>query len=308
MPEKTTPRRKALLVAVSVVGAALFLFIVFRAGHTHAPPAAGGDMRIVSLAPNVTEMLFALGLGEQVVAVTDYCDYPPEAAGTPIVGGFGVPNFERLLGLMPDLVVATDMERKDLPDMLRQAGIPMLVLGIANFDDLFEGLRRIGEAAGVPERAEQAVKEMEGALAETAQGFAHVPPESRPTVYAEIWNDPILAAGGPSFLTDVIEHAGGRNVARSVARAYATLDPERVVDWNPDFVLLCYMDPDKGAAKRLAARIGWGRLAAVQEGRIIDDIHPDLLLRPGPRLVEGVRALAEKLHGGERPDAPDERP
>jgi iron complex transport system substrate-binding protein len=291
-------RARYWIAAAAVVGApaVLFLCLSARAAPAAGEPARKPPQRIVSLAPSVTEMLFALGLGDRIVGATDHCDFPPEAKKIPRVGGLGRPNVEKLLSLSPDIVIATDLERKDLAEALRRAGINVLELKIGNFAELFEAERKIGDAVGEPEAAARQVREMRAQLDAAAKLSAGVPRDRLPKVFIEVWSDPLITAGGRSFLDDVIARAGGVNVAHDLVQDYPTINPEKVVQWNPDVILLCYMTEAKDAAAQIAGRIGWGGIKAVREGRIIADISPDALLRPGPRLVAGVLQLAERLH------------
>jgi len=209
-------------------------------------------------------------------------------------------------------VIATDLERKDLADALRRAGIPVLEMKIGNFAELFDAERKIGDAVGEPERAARQVREMQARLGTAAKLYAGVPRDRLPRVFIEVWSDPLITAGGMSFLDDVVARAGGINVAHDFEHDYPTINPEKVVEWNPDVILLCYMAETENAAAQIAGRIGWGGIKAVRERRVIADISPDALLRPGPRLVEGVRLLAERLHppqaGKVAPPAPGNQP
>ncbi|MGO8705345.1 MAG: ABC transporter substrate-binding protein [Candidatus Brocadiia bacterium] len=280
----------------TAAAAALFLSLGARAAPAAGEPARKPPQRIVSLAPSVAEMLFALGLGDRIVGATDHCDFPPEAKKIPRVGGLGRPNVEKLLSLAPDIVIATDLERKDLAEALRREGIQVLELKIGNFAELFDAERKIGDAVGEPQKAARQVREMQAELDAAAELSAGIPRDRLPKVFIEVWSDPLITAGGRSFLDDVVARAGGVNVAHDLSQDYPTINPERVVRWDPDVILLCYMTETKDAAAQVAGRIGWGGIKAVREGRIIADISPDVLLRPGPRLVAGVLQLAERLH------------
>jgi len=288
-------RARFWIAAAAAVGA---LAVLFPGLSARAAPAGARKpaQRIVSLAPSVTEMLFALGLGDRIVGATDHCDFPPEAKKIPRVGGLGRPNIEKLLSLAPDIVIATDLERKDLAEALRRAGIQVLELKIGDFAELFDAEREIGDAVGEPQQAARQVREMQAQLDAAAKLCAGVPRDRLPRVFIEVWSDPLITAGGRSFLDDVVARAGGVNVAHDLEQDYPTINPERVVEWNPDVILLCYMTESQNAATQIAGRIGWGGIKAVREGRIIADISPDALLRPGPRLVAGVQRLAERLH------------
>jgi iron complex transport system substrate-binding protein len=248
-------------------------------------------------------MVFLLGLDDALVGVTDACNHPPAAKRVPIVGSFGRPNVEVLLAARPSLVVTSGLRPGPATEALRNSGARILDLEMHSFDDLFAGLRRLGAAAGAPEKGRAAASRLAAALEAASGRFATLPEARRPRVFVEIGEAPLTTAGGPSFINEVIRRAGGVNVARKLARAYVHVNPEMVVAWDPDVILLGRMAPHDAAREALARRIGWGKVAAVRNGRVIGDIHPDLLLRPGPRLVEGVRALAARLHvpeAGER--------
>lgn len=265
------------------------------AGSTD-PDAGGGKLRIVSLSPSVTEMLFAVGVGDSIVGVTDHSDYPPEASRIKCIGGFGTPNMEKLLALAPDLVIGTGVERAGVTEVLSRSGTRVLWVKTGNFAELFETLVEIGRQVGRRPQAEQIVAAMEAELEAVAERFRGVPVDKRPRVFVEIWSDPITTAGKGSFVDEIITRAGGVNVAHQIDSAYPTVSPEKVVEWNPDVILLGYMNQEL-SKEVLAGRIGWSGLAAVRSGSVIRDISSDLLLRPGPRLVEGVEILNRRLYG-----------
>ena len=159
------------LSAICLVAAGLVIFGCSR----NAPPGKtiNGKLRIVSLAPSVTEILFALALGDSLVGATDHCDYPPEAVSIERVGGFGTPNVEKLLALNPDLVIAAGLEREEVAEVLRRSGIRVLDVRIRNFEELFDAIRQIGEAVDRFQQAEGVVARMRAELeAVTAQNGA----------------------------------------------------------------------------------------------------------------------------------------
>jgi len=295
---KTARRRTrwALALAGAALAAALAV-VVGRAGRTPPDDRTAGSLRIVSLAPSVTETLFAMGLGDCVVGVTDFCDYPPEAKAIRRIGGLGSPNIETLLVLRPDLVITTYLERRDSADVLRQSGIRLLEIKMTGFDAMFDAFSEIAEATGDPSRAEPVVAAMRAKLDEAAAVYEGIPRRKRPRVFIELHPDPLATAGATSFLDEVVERAGGVNVAHDLAGPYPRISPESVVEWDPDAILMGYMNPARNGAELLARRIGWQEISAIKQGRIIDDIPPDLILRPGPRLADGVVAVARRLYG-----------
>ena len=253
-------------------------------------------LRIVSLAPSVTEMLFALRVGDCIVGVTNRCDYPPEVKDIERVGGFGAPNMEKLLALSPDLVIINGMQRGDAVVALRQAGIRTLQIETGNFSELFEAFGQLGREVGKTRRADEVVAAMRAELQAIAQRHQTIPRDQRPRVFVELWNDPTTTVGKGSFIDDIITRAGGINVAGEIDTAYPKVNPEKVIQWNPDVIVLCYMSRQQ-PAEELGNRIGWSNIAAVRSGKIVNDVPNELFLRPGPRLIEGVKALNARLYG-----------
>ena len=261
------------------------------------PPARDGKQRIVSLAPSVTEMLFELGLGARVVGATSYCNYPEAARRIERVGGIGSPNFETLMSLRPDLVITMGMERSDLTGALQSAGVHTLKLDIRSFEDVFRGFEEIGRATSSSRQAAEIVSKMRADLKATGDRYRQAAGGHPLRVFVELWDDPITTVSGSSFLDEVIAHAGGVNVAHELAQQYPMISPEKVIDWNPDAIVLCYKARGAKDTANLARRIGWADISAVRHGRIIADLDNDLILKPGPRLVQGVRMLGERFYG-----------
>ncbi len=288
---------RILLIVIAASTAAAFGLSCTKHESQQQTP---GKLRIVSLAPNVTEILFALDLGDQIVGVTDRCNYPPAAKKIKRISGFGTPNVEKLLVLGPDMVIACGLEKPEFTEVLRQSGI--LVVNVqptgfmASFPELFGAVGQIGEATGRSTAAKKLIADMQAELNAIAARGDRIDDAQRPRVFVEIEESPLMTAGAGSFLDDLIRRAGGRNVAHEISTAYPRIDPEKVIAWNPDVILVAHSDHPGEAAERLARHIGWSDVAAVRERRIIDDIDADLLFRPGPRLVDGVKALAARLY------------
>jgi iron complex transport system substrate-binding protein len=293
---------------ITVIGLLVGGVWIGRVGR-RAPSAVDPEKqrRVVSLAPSVTELLFALGAGDRVVGVTDRCHCPPEATRIERVGGFGKPNVERLLALAPDLVVIAGPAGRDLREALHKSGVRTLDVKIRNFEEMFQTLRQLGEALGMSAQAEALVARMQAELQAVAAPAANSDKHMRPRVFVELWDKPLTTAGAQSFLDEVIERAGGVNVAHGLAQPHPRISAEEVIAWNPEVIVVAHMAHGGDAAKQMEERIGWADIAAVRGQRIIRDLPPDYLLRPGPRLIEGVKLLAQRLRS--LPDVParDER-
>ncbi len=257
------------------------------------------SLRIVSLAPSATEMLFSMGLGDAVIGVTDYCDYPSQTKTIPHMGGFVTPNIEKILTLHPDLIITADYKRRDTLRPLEQSGIRILNLTIKSFEDIFNAYRQIGQVTHHTPQAQTIINRMQENLKSLVHKyhFNGIPSSKRPKVFMEIWCDPITTVGRSSMINELIQLAGGVNVSQDVTGIYPNVSPEKVIEWKPDVIIVCYMTPKQQNKMPLGSRIGWRNIPAVVNNRVYSDIPRDLILRPGPRMVDGIRMLAEHLYG-----------
>jgi iron complex transport system substrate-binding protein len=258
--------------------------------------------RIVSTAPSITEMLYALGLGERVAGVTDFCRYPPEAALKPKIGGYLHPNLEAVIALRPDLVIAEK-------SMVREAfSLPGLKLKLLEVDDstiqgIYESIETISRAAGVGERGKDLASKLAGELAMIRNRAARPP---RPRVLFVVGRTPgriedLIAAGGPSYLSEVMRIAGGENVFQDAAIAYAKVSLEEVLSRDPDIIIdMGEMSQTIGVTegRKQAVVALWRRypfLKAVRENKVFA-VASDIYVVPGPRVVEAARELARLFH------------
>lgn len=253
--------------------------------------------RVASLAPSLSELVYALGAESNLVARSSACDYPPAVRALPVVGDFGRPNLEYLQALRPDLILATDLENPALSPLLESLHIRVLVLPCEGWTSLLAAARALGRELGIAERAEQWIADLTRRRADlTGRVDAFWLQRPRPRVYFEVWGDPLTTPGGTSFVDDLIEWAGGHNVAHQLPENYAHVSSEWVVREQPDVTVLAYMvSSAPGGAGGLASRPGWKNLRAAQADSICASIPSDLLLRPGPRMVEGAEQLAAWL-------------
>ncbi len=280
-------------------------------GKSAPPLPPDGTVRsIVSLSPGTTEALFALGLGDRVVAVSSADDFPPEVKDLPRVGGLNTPNVEALLALKPDLVVATGIHPHATEATIRNRGLRLLLLPQNSLADVYDAILALGEATGAETKARELVADMRRREAEVAARVAVAPPDRRPSIFVLLQAEPVYTAGPDALVSEIIRKAGGRNAADSLKQQYAQVSAEFVIKANPDHILLTHGSKEAGEAmaKEIAGRIGWGRVTAVREGNLIADIHPDLLLRPGPRVIRGLELLTERLHPSNPSKATSETP
>jgi iron complex transport system substrate-binding protein len=262
------------------------------------PPA-----RIVSLAPSITEMLFAMEAGDQLVGVTDFCDYPPEAGKKPKVG-YSNPNMETLVSLQPDLVVApNDFLKPDIIAKLEQLNIPLFILGDKNVEGIFVHIQTLGRIVGRSSRADTVAMQLRQQVAETQQRIQGMP---RVRVLYVLNSQPLITVGPGSFIDQLIGMAGGINIAAKSATPYPRLSLEAVLREDPEVLVFPVGKAEGISESEQQTWRQWSTMTAVKRGRL-HQISADWLNRPGPRIVKGLESLANILHSDSSPDSRSER-
>lgn len=252
--------------------------------------------RLVSLAPSNTELLYALGLGDRVVGVTDYCNYPPEAQQVAKLASYSSLSLEKIVAVRPDLVLAA--RGNDLEGIagLRAAGIPVFSLDIQSVEGLIESTGRVGQLVGARAAAGRLQQEWR---ARVARVRARVDSSQvRPRVMWGFFGEPVYTAGAGTLIDDLINLAGGVNVGRQATGAWPQVNLETLISWAPEVLLAGEMADTQAREKELArlrSTPGWQQLPAVAQGRIYH-LDPDWLTRPGPRALLALEQLAELLH------------
>jgi len=255
----------------------------------------GAAPRYISLAPSTTEILYALGLESEIAAVSSYCNYPPRAALKPKTGDFSHPNMETILSRKPDYVFGTGLEQAPAIAELKRLKIKVYAADPANLNELFVTISDIGKITGREKEVLAIVSSMKKDIAAVRKKAGAIPQDKRAKVFVEIWHDPLMTAGKGSFVDELIYLAGGVNIAHETPRPYCNYSAEKVVSADPDCIIMAYMDKEP-PLKLAERRSGWANISALRNGRVYNDIDPDLLLRPGPRLTAGLKALYTKLY------------
>jgi len=262
-----------------------------RQVHLNSAPT-----RIVSHVPSITETIFALGLGDKLVADSDYCDYPEAAKGKPKIGGYFTPNIEEIVAMKPDLVL-TDGHVPELITKLDSLEIPIAVIDPKDISSVLTDIELLGNVSGSQKEARELTDNMRERMNAVWKKVA--PLSYLPSVFyvfdATDTTKP-WTAGPSSFVDALINLAGGKNVAASAAGPWIQFNMEELVNSNPDIILV---DSSHGTAAISPAQIkelpGWQDLKAVKENRIYI-IDGDLVNRSGPRIVEGLEQIAKILH------------
>jgi iron complex transport system substrate-binding protein len=252
--------------------------------------------RIVSMAPNVTEVLFALGLGGRVVGATRFCDHPPEARAVRRIGGLVDPNIEIIQSLDPDLVLAFRGNPLRLVERVRKLGLPVFVLDIGDrLEDVFPLIAKIGRVTRTEERAEALATNLRGRLEAVDAAVRDV--ASRPKVFVLLYGQGLWTCGGESYVNDLIARAGGTNVASALPKKWALYKRERILEDDPDAVFILSRSAGDFAVGRgwLLRMSGISNVAAVRTGRI-HELDENATSRFGPRLVDVLERVARLLH------------
>lgn len=263
-----------------------------------AEPPPGGARRIVSLAPSVTETVFALDRGDRLVGISTFCDHPPEkVAGLPRAGSYLTPNVEQIVALRPDVVLGVPTPGNQAAvEQLRALGLVVVIVGELTLDDTWNAMRTIGRWTGNPDGAHALVARLTGEIAAVRADAGRLP---RRKVLFVVGHDPLVAAGSGLFIDELIGVAGGDNVAASTGLAWPRLSLETVIAAAPDVII----DGAMGSEAKQALDAYWRQYAsvpAVRDGRLWPQ-RSDALLRPGPRVALGARELFEMIHAGRNP-------
>lgn len=278
----------------------LLLLVILLSGCSKKNTVANENTvpnSIVTLSPSAAEILFAVGAGNQVAAVSDFTDYPPQAAEKPIVGGFDgkTLSLEKILSYKPDLIYMSDVMHNYMIDQLNSYGIKYYLSTANSIAGVEKEILEIGEITGHVEQAKNVVSQMEEKLASVKsqlptgdvnyQGGAQ-------KLYYEVWNVPYMSAGAQSFINDVISAAGAQNIFSDVNDAYPIVSEESIISRQPEMIII---PASSGVTVAdVKQRAGWQTIPAVQNNKIfiVDD---NVYTRPGPRIADVVVELAELI-------------
>ncbi len=251
--------------------------------------------RIISLAPSNTEILFALGLGDRVVGVTDSCNYPPEATTKPSVGDYIAPNVEEIIAREPDLVLATN-EHEEAMAQLENQGITVVGLDPKNIDEVLDSITLVGKLTGQEKEAASLVEEMQKRIKAVTDKTSTLSEAQKLRVFYIIWHDPVWTTGAETFEDELIQMSGGVNIAHDL-NGYADMSLENLIIANPQ-VIVAGVGMGTGESLPLQFVQTESRLQDVdarQNDRIYS-IDMDIVSRPGPRIVDALEEFFKLIH------------
>ena len=249
--------------------------------------------RIVSLAPSITEILYYLGLGDRVVGVTQFSYYPPEATLKPKVGSYVDVNVEKILTLSPDLVIGTmDGNEAEKVYLLEEAGIAVFIINPRNVREAIETVATVGHVCGVPEKGVALSQQLSQRVDDI---IAKIRGRTKPLVFLQINLKPIMTVNRNTYIHDLIELAGGENMAKDESITYPRISLEEVIRRKAEVIIIISMERDGQFEEAKLDWQRWTTIPAVKNGRV-HLVNADIIDQPSPRVVEGLEALARLLH------------
>jgi iron complex transport system substrate-binding protein len=305
------------ILAIIIIIASVIAVYIYMSNLGESTEFQGGDIvddlgysltlasppeRIVSLAPSNTEILFAVGAGDKVVGVTDFCNYPYdfaawiEAGNMTSIGNYYGPSTEPIVALNPDLVLATTGS-EDAAENLRELGYNVLIIEPRNLTFVLRDILLVGRATNNYDQAVVLESELRQRI--DAVTTATEQAITKPKVYHEVWNDPIMSAGPGTFIDELITLAGGQNIFDDAVSSWPTVSSEAIIDKNPEVMI--FPDMYMGRAnfyetlEAVKNRDGWDLISAVQNNDIYE-INADIISRSGPRLADALEIMAKMIH------------
>ncbi len=248
---------------------------------------------IVSLAPSNTEILFALGLDEEIVGVTDFCDYPLEAEQNPKVGGFSTPDLEKIVALDPDLILVTSMHKEGAIPALEGKGLTVLGVEPGNLSEMMDSIQMVGEVTGRQEQASTLVNDMKGRIDLVTDKTAEL---EKPRVFFVTWHDPLYSVGSGTVIHELISKAGGKNIFGDIT-GHKVVDLEKVIERNPGVIVT-----STGHGEAEDKPLEWAKTeqrlsgTGARKNDRIYQVNADLVGRAGPRITDGLEWMAHFIH------------
>ena len=253
--------------------------------------------RIVSIAPSNTEILFAVGGGDRVVGVTEWCNYPEEATTREKVGGFSAKTLsvEKVISLNPDVVVGDRSMHEEVAAVFENAGIPVVLLETKDFDQMYGNILIAGLITGHGQEAQDLVDSLTSRVQKIADKVGSLKSSEKKRVFWEIYDDPLMTAGVDTFIGQLITAAGGISIFSDVEGSWPQVSTEELISRDPDVIISSNSHGGELKKEDVIARPGWDQLTAIRNDELYL-IGEDKVSRPGPRLIDGLEEVARILY------------
>jgi iron complex transport system substrate-binding protein len=251
--------------------------------------------RIVSLSPSNTEMVYALGLQDRLVGVTSYDNYPPDAQNKTVVSDYSTLDMEKIVAAKPDLVLADNIQKDTAIPALEQLGIPVYTLSPDSMDMIFKDLQNLGQITGKVQEASALVAGLKARVKAVSDKTANLSDSQKPRILYVTWHDPIWTAGSQTMIQELINLAGGANIAADLT-GYATITLEAAIQRNPQVILvMSSMGTDNESLNFIKGNAQFQSTDALKKGQIYE-INADIFGRTTPRIVDGLETMAKLVH------------
>ncbi|MCK4338400.1 MAG: ABC transporter substrate-binding protein [Candidatus Cloacimonetes bacterium] len=240
---------------------------------------------LIILSPEIAEIVCTLDGEKNILAVINECDYPEILKSKEKVGSFSSPNIEKIVALQPDMIFISGLEQEVIKNKLNKLGMKVYQFYPNNINDLIKIFEDIGKLLNKENSSLKIINTFQSEL------NSIIIPENKPKIYVEIYNNPLMTVSTNSFIGDIIEKSGGKNIFQNLPRDYCRVSAESIIEKNPDIIIITYSGIVKSEIKN---RLGWGNVNAIINDRIYtpEDIDPDLLIRAGPRCIDGIKILS----------------
>ncbi len=248
---------------------------------------------IVSLAPSITEALYAIGAGELVTGRTEYCNFPEEALDVPVVGGFSESEIstEMIVDIEPDLVIGGSVYQAEVVDALTRTGMTAFIQEPGSVEEIMDAMELHGSVTGYLDTTAEAIEDMQTRIDAVVEIATAIPGEERVTVFYEVWHDPYMTTSSQTFIGELITMAGGINIFADLEEEYPSISAEEIIDSDPKIIIGPSSHEDQLTVEMIGSREGWSDISAVKDERIYV-VDGDIVSRAGPRVVDALEAFA----------------
>ena len=254
----------------------------------------GKELKLISLSPNITEIIFLLKKESALTGRSSVCCYPQDALKVPIAGNLGDPDLEKVISIKPDVIVLTMAKDMSKIRILRNLGIKVYILPSNSISKYLETVNALGEILNAKESSKKEIERVKEKISELERKNLTIPDIKKPKVFWEVWNNPIITTGKNSFINEYIYLAGGQNIIGNINKPYFYTSKESIMSAKPDVMIAPCMKPSK--IKELETAIGWKNLPAVKNKRVYGNIDPNLVYILGPRMFDAISVIREYLY------------
>ena len=270
-----------------------FYYTLFAVLFLAITASAKNNIRVISLSPSLTEIIFQLNKGDCLVGRSSASNYFKKAKKIPIVGDFGIPAIEQLIVTKPDVVITTALKDPSIQNTIKKLGIKTYILPTNNIKEYYHTVNILGKLLGAEKNADKEILRIKNGLEKYAIQRAKIPKKQHPTVFWEISSSPLMTIGNKSFLNDFIYYAGGRNITSSINKGYFNVSKEWVIHSAPDVIISPSMKKQK--IKETKQQLGWDTTPAIKNNRIYGNLDPNLVYILGPRMLEAIQTIHKCL-------------